>query len=126
MWTWLVRLWDYLRRLIMGDDEDDGPIIGGNGNGETENEPLTEEPPPEGIEAVGRELQAFFLELLQGDNLRSYQGAGRTGYLNNRRHGFSPEAWRALSMGDIRAIEAHISAITGSQAVLLYVVCPPF
>jgi hypothetical protein len=122
MLTWFQRLWDYLRRLIMSNGDDDGPITNGNG----ENEPLEEEVAPEGIEAVGRELRDFFLELLQGDNLRSYQGSGRVQYLNDRRHGLSQEAWRALSTGDMRAIEAHIGAITGSRAALLYVVCPPF
>jgi hypothetical protein len=121
MWTWITRLWDYLRRLIMSN----GGIV--NGNGGAENEPLPdEEIAPDGNEAVGRELQAFLLELLEGDNLRQFQGSGRNRYLNDRRMGFSPEAWRVLSMGDMRALEAHIGAITGSQAVLLYVVCPPF
>jgi hypothetical protein len=121
MGTWFMRLWSYLRRLIMGDDEGPGPF----GNGGEENEPLPEDVAPEGIEAVGRELQAFFLDLLQGDNLKQYQGAGRNRYLNERRMGFSPEAWRVLTMGDMQALEAHIRAITGSQATILYVVCPP-
>ncbi len=106
----------------MSNGEDDGPITNGDG----ENEPLEEEEAPIGDAAVGRELRDFYLELLKGDNLRNYQGAGRIKYLNDRRTGFSPEAWRALSTGDMRAIETHINAITGSQAVLLYVVCPPF
>lgn len=124
MWDWLARLWDYLRRLIVGDDEDDGPIVD---NGDPpENEALPDdEIAPDGDEAVGRELQAFLLELLDGDNLREFQGDGRNRYLNNRRTGFSAEAWRVLSMGDMRALEAHIGAITGSRAVLMYVVCPP-
>jgi hypothetical protein len=105
----------------MSNGEDDGPIT----NGEGENDPLEEEAPPEGIEPVGRELRDFFLELLTGDNLQRYQGSGRIHYLNDRRTGLSPEAWRALSTGDMRAIEAHIGAITGSRAALLYVVCPP-
>jgi len=124
MWDWLQRLWDYLRRLVMGDDEDDGPIV--DTGDPIENEPLPDEDvEPQGDEAVGRELQAFLLELLEGDNLREFQGAGRNRYLNNRRTGFSAEAWRVLSMGDMRALEAHIGAITGSRAVLMYVVCPP-
>jgi hypothetical protein len=115
-----MRLWDYLRRLIMSNGDDDGPIFGEG------NEPLPdEEIAPDGDEAVGRELQAFLLQLLEGDNLKQFQGAGRNRYLNDRRMGFSPEAWRVLSMGDMRALEAHIGAITGSQAVVLYVVCPP-
>lgn len=103
----------------MGDDE------GGHQSG-SENQPLPEdEIAPEGIEAVGRELQNFFLELLQGDNLKRFQGPGRNTYLNERRTALSAEAWRALSANDMRALEAHIGAITGSRAALLYVVCPP-
>jgi hypothetical protein len=118
--TWLVRLWSYLRRLIVGDDE------GGYQQGGSENEPLPDdEIAPEGSEPVGRELQDFFLELLQADNLKRFQGSGRNTYLNERRGGLSGEAWRALSEGDMKAIEAHIAAITGSRASLLYVVCPP-
>jgi hypothetical protein len=107
--------------LFMGDDE--GPIVH---QGDPENEPRPdEEIEPQGDEAVGKELQAFLLELLEGDNLREFQGAGRNRYLNSRRSAFSAEAWRVLSMGDMRALEAHIGAITGSRAVLMYVVCPP-
>jgi hypothetical protein len=122
MWDWLARLWDYLRRLIVGDD--DGGIVG---NGDpTENEALPDEDiEPQGDEAVGRELQEFLLELLKDGNLKEFQGAGRNRYLNERRNGFSAEAWRVLSMGDMRALEAHIGAIPGSRAVLMYVVCPP-
>jgi len=118
--TWFLRLWSYLRRLIVGDDE------GGYQQGGSDNKALPEdEIAPEGIEAVGRELQDFFLELMQGDNLKRFQGPGRNSYLNERRGRFSGEAWRALSEGDMRALEAHIGAITGSRASLLYVVCPP-
>ena len=120
MRTWFMRLWSYLRRLIIGDDE------GGQHQGPVENEPLPEDGiAPEGIEAVGLELQAFFLELLTDGNLKRFQGSGRNAYLNERRGGLSPEAWQALSSGDMRALEAHIGAITGSRAALLYVVCPP-
>src|SRR5687767_3812711 len=103
----------------MGDDE------GGFGQG-GDNEPLPDdEGAPEGNEDVGRELQEFFLELLQGDNLKQFQGGGRNSYLNSRRTALSSEAWRVLASGDMRAAEAHIAAITGSRASLLYVVCPP-
>ena len=102
----------------MGDDE--------GGFGGSDNEPLPEDgETPEGDEQVGKELQAFFLELLQGDNLKQFQSGGRNMYLNSRRTALSPEAWRVLTSGDMRAAEAHIAAITGSRASLLYVVCPP-
>jgi hypothetical protein len=110
MRTFLLRLWRHLRRFFMNDDQ---PI-----------EPTSEDrPPPD--ERIGRELQEFFLELLQGDNLKRYQGEGRDSYLSERSTRLSGDAQRLLSSGDLREIEAHIGQITGSRAVILYVVCPP-
>lgn len=96
----------------MGDDEDTGPITGGN------------RPPPSS--EIGEELRRFFLELLEGDNLRRYQGEGRDAYVNARRSDLSDDAWRLINSGDLREIEQHIAEITGSgRAVLVCVVCPP-
>jgi hypothetical protein len=112
MLAWFRRLWDYLRRLLVGDDEDTGGITdGGLGR-------------PDPDEGIGRELQGFFLELLQDHNLREYRDR-RDDYINSRRSGLSPDAQRLLDSGDLKELEEHIGAITGSRAVLLFVVCPP-
>ena len=95
----------------MGDDEGMGPFGGGDG-------------PPDD-EVVGRQLQEFFLELLQGDNLKRFQGDGREPYINERRSRLHPDTQRLLDSADLRELEQQIAKITGSQAVLLYVVCPP-
>ncbi len=97
----------------MGDDEDTGPITGGN------------RPPPS--REIGEELQRFFLELLEGDNLKRYQGGdeSRDEYLSQRRSGLGDDAWRLISSGDLREIEGHIGQIQSQRAVIVYVVCPP-
>jgi hypothetical protein len=99
--------------LIVGDDEN-GLLQGGGDH----------RPPPS--REIGEELRRFFLELLEGDNLRRYQGDGREEYINERRSGLSDDAQRLISSGDLREIEGHIAEITGSRAVIVYVVCPPF
>lgn len=101
----------------MSNGDDDGPITNQNGD--------VVRPPPN--REIGEELQRFFLELLEGDNLKRFQGSGesREEYLSQRRSGLSDDAWRLITSGDLREIEGHIAEITGSRAVIVYVVCPP-
>jgi len=120
MWAWFRRLWDYLRRLFMDDD-----VL----------PPSNDDPPPavEGRPApsdrIGKELQEFFLELLKGKNMKRYQSVGRETfieeYVRERPGELGDDAQRLLNSADLREIEAHIGQISGSRAVILYVVCPP-
>ena len=140
MWTWFQRLWDYLRRLIVGDDE--GGIV--QGGGESTPPPAVPGRTPPSMD-LGRELQRFFIELLRRDHLRRFQSGGRVDYveeyLTMRREELAAEndgtltpedeqrlddVGRLLHSDDLREIESHIGQITGSgRAVIQYVVCPP-
>lgn len=116
MRTWLQRLWDYLRRFTVGDDE--GISQGGDG------------PTPR---QIGEDLQDFFLQLFQGDNLRRFQEDDRqayvdeyiAGYSARRGRDLSDDAMRLINSPDLREIERFISEIQSTPARLLYVVCPP-
>ena len=135
------RLWRYLRRLIVGDDE--GGIFQGGG-GEGGDPPPAVPGRPDPNRALGEELQKFFLRLLRGDRLRRYQSGGRVDFVGEylEARGAELEAdhgtlthdevqrladlERLLNSADLREIEAHIGQITGSgRAVIQYVVCPP-
>ena len=122
MWTWLVRLWDYLRRLIMSN----GGIVNGNGGRRTNPYP-TKRSRRTGTRRSAESSRRSCCELLEGDNLRQFQGSGRNMYLNRPPHqvqrGGVARAHDGRHAGDSRRTSR---AITGSQAVLLYVVCPPF
>jgi hypothetical protein len=128
MRSWLERLWQFLRRLIVGDDE--GGIPGG---GEVRPEPNPD---------TGEELRRFFIELLKGDNLQRFQSRGpdeRFSYIDERARPedwareradyfdrLGPDAIRLLKSEDLREIEAHILTVTGSgNATLTFTVCPP-
>ena len=119
MWAWFRRLWNYLRRLFMSHDENIEPPAGGD------------RPPPS--REIGEELQDFFLELLKGSNLKRYQSDDRAdfvaeyieAYPSRRGRPLSDHAQRLINSRDLREIEEHIGEITGSRAVILYVVCPP-
>ena len=65
MWAWLRRLWDYLRRLFMTDD-DAPPGVEGR---------------PDPNRAIGEELREFFIELLKDGNLKRYQSVGREEFI---------------------------------------------
>ena len=90
-----------------------------------------ERPPPS--REIGEELQDFFLELLRDGNLKRYQGGERDafvmeyidGYARRQGRPLSDDAKRLINSQDLREIEQHIGEITGSRAVILYVVCPP-
>jgi hypothetical protein len=92
-------------------------------------------------EAVGRQLRRFFLELLDGTNLQEFRRA-RGSYIAARRpkdpegapdppepgysHYLGPEAAALLDSDDLKRIEAHINAVTGSNgAIIICVVFPP-
>jgi len=117
MRTWLQRLWDYLRRFIVGDDE------GFTQNGEGD-------PPPR---QIGEDLRDFFLQLFEGDNLLRFQGDARNAYIEQyiaeyparRNRELSDEAKRLINSPDLREIERFISEIQSTPARLLYTVCPP-
>ena len=118
MRTRLQRLRDYLRRFIVGDDEG----ITQDGEGGT--------PTPR---QIGEDLQDFFLQLFQGDNLRRFQQDDREGYVDEyiagysarRGRNLSEDAKRLINSPDLREIERFISEIQSTPARLLYVVCPP-
>jgi hypothetical protein len=118
MRTRLQRLWDYLRRCIVGDDE--GVTQDGEGR-----------PPP--TRAIGEELQDFFLLLFQDENLRRFQQGDREDYVAQyiaeyparRGRDLSDDAKRLIRSPDLREIEGHIAQIQSTPARLLYVVCPP-
>ena len=113
MWAWLRRLWDYLRRLFMTDD-DAPPGVEGR---------------PDPNRAIGEELREFFIELLKDGNLTRYQSVGREEFIEefvrSRGRALSPDARRLINSEDLREIEGHIGQIQSARAVILYVVCPP-
>ena len=128
MRTWLERLWRYLRRLIVGDDEG-----GTQQGGEVRPEPNSD---------IGEELRRFFIELLKGDNLQRFRSRGaeeRISYIDERARPvdwtrdredyfdrLGPDAVRLLKSEDLKEIEGHIDQVTGSgRGHLLYTVCPP-
>lgn len=77
---------------------------------------------------VGEELRDFFIDLLRGANLQSYQATGRSDYIGTKRSEgiIGDEAEALLRTGTLEEIEARIAAVTGSRrAVPLLVVCPP-
>ena len=87
-----------------------------------------------GDPAIGQELRDFFLELLEAKNLQAYH-EDRKEYVRRRavagesgdaKQYLSDEAQRLLQSPDLRAIEQHIMAITGSKALPLWVVAPPY
>ena len=88
-------------------------------------------PPPS--RAIGEELQDFFLQLLQSDNLRRFQSVDRESYVEQyiaaypgrRQRDLSDDAKRLIRSPDLREIEGHIAQIQSTPARLLYVVSPP-
>lgn len=85
---------------------------------------------PESTElTTGEQLRKFFLELLEGTNLRDYR-ANRAGYIGRRNVGeggyLGKEATALLNSTDLQAIEKHIDSVTGSSgAIIICVVFPP-
>lgn len=102
-------IWQMVRRLIVGDNE------------------IPEE------ELTGRELQRFFLELLEDKNLVAYHKdrqlyIGPRALSTNKGGGYlRDEAERLLREGRMHDIEDEILKVTGSsKAVPLFVVSPPY
>ena len=87
-------------------------------------------PDPESPElTTGEQLRRFFLELLEGTNLRDYR-ENRAGYIGRRYEGegayLGKEASDLLNSADLQAIEEHINSVTGSSgAIIVCVVFPP-
>ncbi len=78
---------------------------------------------------TGEQLRKFFLELLEGTNLRDYR-ENRAGYIGRRYAGeggyLGEEASTLLNSADLQAIEEHINSVTGSSgAIIICVVFPP-
>jgi hypothetical protein len=77
-----------------------------------------------GRKAVGNALRAFFLGLLEDENLYAYH-QNRVAYIN--RNVTNREARRLLKSADFVDIEKHILAVDGSaRAKPLFIVCPPY
>jgi hypothetical protein len=79
---------------------------------------------------TGRELRRFFLELLEDKNLEKYH-QDRRAYIRRRTAGkkggyLGPTTQRLLESDDLREIEESIMLITGSNALPLWVVAPPY
>jgi hypothetical protein len=93
-----------------------------------------------GDEQIGRQLRRFFIELLEGTNLREYRSE-RTDYIGRRvvpepEHRedpepgstlyLSPEAADVLNNAPMHEIERYISLVTGSGgSSVICVVYPP-
>ena len=83
---------------------------------------------PEPSETTGRELQQFFVGLLQERNLQSYYKS-REGYIDNRlREGLiGSDAREVLTRGTLKDIEDNVRLITGSgHAWPICIVWPTF
>ena len=119
MQTWFTRLWEYLRRLFVGDNE--GEFVRPDPNAD-----------------IGEELRRFFIELLKDENLRRFEGEGRNEYIDERARPddwsidhpeyydrLGPDARRLLKSADLKELQGHIAQVPGSRAVLMFVVCPP-
>lgn len=87
-------------------------------------------------EQTGQELRKFFIELLEGTNLRDYHEA-RTDYIRarilrideeGREQGFLGDgSTRLLECDCLREIEENIRLVTGSHnAVPVLIVFPPY
>jgi hypothetical protein len=119
---WISRFWRWLkgllRRLDVGDPEYSGPSD----------------------EEIGAQLRRFFIELLEGTNLREYRSE-RTDYIGRRvvpepEHRedpepgsslyLSPEAVDVLNSAPMHEIERYIQLVTGSGGCsVICVVYPP-
>ena len=91
-------------------------------------------------EQIGKELRRFFLELLEGTNLRDFRNV-RGDYIGHRvdenpdtreppdpgmTRYLSPEAAELLNSDALKQIEAHIAQVTGSGgSSVICVVYPP-
>ncbi len=77
-----------------------------------------------GNAVVGEALRAFFLSLLDEQNLYEYH-QDRGAYINE--HVTNVEAKKLLKSAAFINIEKHILAVKGSaRAKVLFVVCPPY